>query len=185
MSYIDPRPPLLPSTGSVARSAALSAMLEAIAAAARGPEAERPARVAGAIARHLGAPDLLPAGACPCSPERYVRHLLHADAEGGYAVVALAWRPGQMSPVHAHRTWCALGVQRGTLTEGFYAARAGAAPAQTHSVLRPAGATSHGPADPEQIHRLANLSGEEAVSIHVYGVPFERFGADVNLVYAD
>ncbi|MFC4165823.1 cysteine dioxygenase family protein [Teichococcus aestuarii] len=181
MSFIapNPAPPAKPL------AAPLAAMLADIAAAARAPEAERPGRVAAAIAPYLAVPDLLAPGACPCNPERYVRHLLYADPAGGYAVVALAWRPGQMSPVHAHRTWCALGVYRGTLTEGHYAPGTSGTPRQTGSVLRPRGATCHGPADPELIHRLANLSGEEAVSIHVYGVPYERFGADVNLVYAD
>ncbi|PHK96903.1 cysteine dioxygenase [Pseudoroseomonas rhizosphaerae] len=173
MSFIAPQGPL-------------AAMLADIAAAARaGDEAERPGRVAAAIAPWLAVPELLAPGACPCDPKRYVRHLLQADPQGGYAVVALAWRPGQMSPVHAHRTWCALGVYRGTLTEGHYVAGAEGAPRQTGSVLRPPGATCHGPADPGLIHRLANLGGEEAVSIHVYGVPFDRFGSDVNLVYAD
>jgi predicted metal-dependent enzyme (double-stranded beta helix superfamily) len=163
---------------------ALAAMLADIATAAAADPAERPERVAAAIAGHLASPDLLAGRACPCNPDRYTRHLLHADPAGGYAVVALAWRPGQMSPVHAHRTWCALGVYRGMLTEGFYKADADGQPVQTGSLLRMSGATSHGPADPEIIHRLANIGGCDAISIHVYGVAFEQFGEGVNLVYA-
>lgn len=184
MSFIATR-----TAPGIAPSRALAAMLAEIAVAARAAEAERPGRVAASIAPYLAEPDLLEPGACPCNPERYVRHLLQADPAGGYAVVALAWRPGQMSPVHAHRTWCALGVYRGTLTEGHYAAGSDTAPhqtiRQTGSLLRLPGTTCHGPADPSLIHRLANLSGEEAISIHVYGVAFERFGTDVNLVYAE
>ncbi|MDJ0389633.1 cysteine dioxygenase family protein [Roseomonas sp. E05] len=168
----------------IAPRSALDAMLADIAVAARADLAERPRRVAEALGAHVLNPDLLAGRPCPCCPERYIRHLLHADPAGGYAVVALAWRPGQMSPVHAHRTWCAFGVHRGILTEGHYRAGGGGEPMQCGSALRPPGATCHGAADPELIHRLANLGSAEALSIHVYGVPFERFGQDVNLVYA-
>ena len=50
--------------------------------------------------------------------------------------------------------------------------------------LRRPGETSHGPADPKLVHRLANLGCRDALSIHVYGVSFDRFGDGVNLVYA-
>ncbi|WP_426957452.1 cysteine dioxygenase [Muricoccus radiodurans] len=171
---------------AITRLSPLDAMLSGIAAAARRPAEERDRAVADVIAAYVADPLLLEGRDCPCSPDRYVRHLLHADAALGYAVVAIAWRPGQMSPVHGHKTWCALGIHRGTLTESFYAPGAeGEADLNlTASQLRRPGATSHSPADPLAIHRLANLSCREAISIHAYGVPYDRFGSDVNLVYA-
>ena len=159
---------------------ALETMLAGIAAAARGPAEARPAAVAAAIGAAVGRPDLLAGLDCPCAPDRYVRHLLHADPEGCYAVVALVWRPGQMSPVHAHRTWCAFGVQSGVLTETGYTPGDPPVPAATR-LLAP-GAVAHGPADPRLIHRLANLACRTATSIHCYGTAFERFGSDVNEV---
>jgi predicted metal-dependent enzyme (double-stranded beta helix superfamily) len=164
---------------------ALTAMLADIHQAVIGGAAEQcSARVAEAIAGHLASPDLLDPGACQCCPDGYIRHLLHADPEHHYAVVALVWRPGQMSPVHAHRTWCALGVHRGLLTEGFYATTSGnPIPVQTAALLRTQGDTSHGPANPDLIHRLSNLSTGKAISIHAYGADFDRFGSDVNRVY--
>jgi predicted metal-dependent enzyme (double-stranded beta helix superfamily) len=167
MTYIRPR-------------TALETMLAGVAAAARGPQEGREQVVAAALAEAAARPDLLDGRDCPCSPDRYVRHLLHSDAEGGYAVVALVWRPGQMSPVHAHKTWCALAVHRGVLTETFY--EPGEPPRPVATKLLAPGASSHGPADPRLIHRLANLSCGTAISIHCYGVGFDRFGADVNLV---
>ena len=169
MTYIRPR-------------SALEIMLAGIAAAARGPETDRPRAVAEAIAAAAADPLLLEGRDCPCCPDRYVRHLLHADPEGGYAVVALVWRPGQMSPVHAHRTWCALAVHRGVLTETYYTP--GDPPVPNGTTLLHPGESSHGPADPRLIHRLANLSCHTAVSIHCYGVAFDRFGQDVNEVLA-
>ena len=154
----------------------LDAMLADIRIAARSPLAGRSGKVAAAIAPHLGDATLLDGQDCPCNADRYVRHLL---AEGdGYAVVALVWRPGQMSPVHAHRTWCALGVHRGTLSEHLFTPGAPPRPHAAH--LRAEGATSHGSAGPGQIHRVANCSAEVAVSIHVYGVPYAQFADGVN-----
>ncbi|WP_424814036.1 cysteine dioxygenase [Roseococcus sp. YIM B11640] len=158
----------------------IDALLADIRVAARVSLEERPKAVAAAIQPHLDDPMLLSGKDYPCCPDRYIRHLL---GEGeGYAVVALVWRPGQMSPVHAHRTWCALGVHRGVLTEHFFTPGEVPEPATAH--LRRRGATSHGPASPELIHRIANCSAEVAVSIHVYGVPFSEFADGVNEVLA-
>jgi predicted metal-dependent enzyme (double-stranded beta helix superfamily) len=160
-------------------------MLAHIHDAVLGAEAfGRPARIAAAMAPYLQHQDLLATASCESCPNGYIRHLLHADREAGYAVVALVWRPGQMSPVHAHRTWCALGVHAGVLTESFYTpADEAAGPVQNAVVLRSSGDTSHGPANPDLIHRLSNLSTGNAISIHAYGADFDRFGTDVNLIY--
>ena len=163
---------------AITRIGSLDAMLGAIADAARAPLPRRHAAVAEAIGAHVRQPGLLAGRDCPCNPDRYVRHLLGEGA--GYAVVALVWRPGQMSPVHAHRTWRALGIHRGTLTEHFFTP--GAPPRLAAAHLRREGDTSHGPADPELIHCLANCSAETAISIHVYGVAFDQFAEGVNLI---
>lgn len=158
----------------------LSAMFAAIGAAARAPD---PARaVAAAIGAHAAAPDLLDGIVLPESPDHYCRHLLHEDAEAGWAVAALVWRPGQMSPVHAHRAWCAVGIHRGVLVESFYAAGEDLVPSAVH--LRRPGDISAAPADPGLIHRLANLGCQTAVSIHAYGLRFDRFCTDLNTVHA-
>ena len=157
----------------------LDAMLGAIDDAAATPLAGREKRVAAAIAAHMADPALLAGIECPCDLQRYRRHLLHEGQ--GYAVVALVWRPGQMSPVHAHRAWCALGIHRGCLTEHYYEAGS-LRPTAVH--LRSPGDISHGPACDHMIHRLANCCAETAISIHVYGTAFERMAEDLNLVLA-
>jgi predicted metal-dependent enzyme (double-stranded beta helix superfamily) len=157
----------------------LDAMLAAIADAAATPLAGRETRVAAALAPHLRDPLLLAGLECPGCETRYTRHLLH---EGdGYAVVALVWRPGQMSPVHAHKAWCALGIHQGILTEHYYAAGT-LRPTAVH--LRIPGDVSHGPACDHMIHRLANCCAETAISIHVYGTAFARMAEELNLVLA-
>lgn len=161
----------------------LAALVDAIGRAVRDtPEDRRAGAVAAAIGAHVADPALLDGIATPCCAERYLRHLLHEDAEAGWAVAALVWRPGQMSPVHAHRAWCAVGVHRGVLVESYHAPGEGLAPSSVQ--LRRPGDTSGGPADPALIHRLANLGGETAISIHAYGLPFARFCTSLNTIHA-
>jgi predicted metal-dependent enzyme (double-stranded beta helix superfamily) len=87
-----------------------------------------------------------------------------------------------MSPVHAHRTWCAFGVHQGVLTESYYTP--GEPPVLSATRLLAPGAANHGAADPSLIHRLANLGCGNAISVHCYGVGYDRFGDSVNEVYA-
>jgi 3-mercaptopropionate dioxygenase len=99
--------------GSFPRAAALlvsplQQMIADVAVAAASPQERRHRRVAAALLPYLDQPDLLRDISCPCSPDRYVRHLLHAAED--HTILALVWRPGQMSPVHGHHSWCALGI---------------------------------------------------------------------------
>jgi predicted metal-dependent enzyme (double-stranded beta helix superfamily) len=118
--------------------------------------------------------------------ERYTRTVLF-NAES-YCVLAIVWRPGQMSPVHSHRAWCALGVHAGTLTETQFEPVAGGMERGLRvsgcRQLHP-GSVTYGPAYDPSAHRMANLGVEPAVSIHIYGTPFERLGSDLNQIWAD
>lgn len=166
----------------IAARSSLDAMIHSIADALRRPGPDPAASVADLLGLFAADPLLLAGRACPCREQTYIRHLLHEDAEAGWAIAALVWRPGQMSPVHAHRAWCAVGVHRGILTETFYAP--GEPPTPTASLLRRPGDTSHGAAREDAIHRLANLGTETAISIHAYGLPYARFCTDLNTVLA-
>ena len=138
--------------------------------------------VAAALRHHLKERDLLRGVPCSALSHRYARHLLHAGI--GYSLLALVWRPGQMSSVHGHKTWCVLGVHCGSLTEsvlelgrsGLHLVRA-----QQHFP----GAVSYSGDGPGSAHRIANLGIETAVSIHIYGVPFDLIGDAVNRVWAE
>jgi 3-mercaptopropionate dioxygenase len=153
-----------------------------VADAAAGPLAQRDRRVAKALAPYLGMADLLNDSACRCSPDRYLRHLLHAGPD--YTILALVWRPRQMSPVHGHRTWCAFGLHQGWMVESFYAPGSqGGEP--RGCAQRREGDISHSPADPDSPHRLANLGTKTAISIHVYGAAYDRLGDEVNQVWSD
>lgn len=169
----------------IAARTTIETMARAISATLRAGPADPAAAVAEVLGRYAADPMLLAGHHCPCRAETYIRHLLHENAEQGWAVAALVWRPGQMSPVHGHNVWCAVAVHQGTMTESFYVPDdAGGPPRQTGVALRRAGDTTHGPACPDAIHRLGNLGTETAVSIHAYGLPYARFCSDLNTVHA-
>lgn len=113
--------------------------------------------------------------------EKYQRHLLAADPFGRYAIASLVWMPGQMSPVHAHHTWCGYVVLEGTLSEAIYdwnEEEDYAVPVRTQA--RDCGAVSYTRAGRGCIHRLGNASDAPAISLHVYGVPEAEFATRVN-----
>lgn len=167
-----------------ARSSLDTMVAEIRAVLAAGP-AEPSAAVAEVLGAYAADPMLLAGRDCPCRAETYIRHLLHEETEGGWAVAALVWRPGQMSPVHGHHVWCAVGFHRGILTETFYEpAGPGLPPTPCGTVLRRPGDVTCGPSAPDTIHRLANLGTETAVSIHAYGLPYARFCSDLNRILA-
>lgn len=165
---------------SARRSSALGGLVASLDIAVR-HGGERIGRTVAAVLRRSAAQDdLLAAISCPAISGRYARYLLHAGR--GYSVLALVWRPGQMSSVHSHKTWCALAVHRGSLAETLFRADGQALCPFTCRQHR-IGSVSH--ASGESIHRIANLGTETAISIHVYGVPFDRLGHDVNQVWAE
>src|SRR5260370_18705648 len=74
------------------------------------------ALVAAELARHLPSPDVLTAAERAGDPDGYIQHILHAEDDGSFSVVAVVWRPGQATALHDHVTWCVGGVVAGTAT---------------------------------------------------------------------
>lgn len=117
------------------------------------------------------------------SPDGYTRHLIHADPLARFSAMLLVWRPGQASPVHGHRTWCAYRVLQGTLRERHYRWDADGRVARlTGSVVREAGDVFSVPAGLGHVHALGNDGPSVAISLHLYGVDAERIATGVNLL---
>jgi predicted metal-dependent enzyme (double-stranded beta helix superfamily) len=135
-----------------------------------------------AVRRHcVGVDWLLPAERVG-SAAGYCRHVLYADPHGRFTAVALVWLPGQVTPVHAHFTWCVYQVLSGALIEDRYD-WVGGVDGQAHwreSVERPVGAAGYGHGGLEQVHRLRHHAGEPAISLHVYGIDVGRVASHVN-----
>ncbi len=128
-------------------------------------------------------PDWLPSERRRASHENYARHLLHGDPAGRYSILAIVWDHGQVSSVHGHYCWCAVGIYQGVLSESYYReAAGGGAPVLVRTTRRAAGTLSFDPAA-SGIHRIANDSGATAISLHVYGVSSDRIGTGVNRTY--
>ena len=157
-------------------------------------------RVAAALRGRLPGPglpgpglrclDLLSAGQLAGDPGGYQAHLVHAEPDGSFSVVAMVWRPGQRTAVHDHLTWCVTAVLQGTeYEEVFRLVRGDAAAPGQGDFLEPAArnanpaGTVSGFAPPGDIHQVTNVGAGVAVSLHVYGTDITRVGSSVRRVY--
>lgn len=137
---------------------------------------------------HLGAADLLTPQQCESDPEHYRQHLLHAEGDGSFSLVALVWLPGQCTPVHDHVSWCVTGVHQGAEQERRYRLLpAGAAGTQARLVatedVRNEQGSVCGFAPPGDIHRVWNGGSTLAISVHIYGADISRLGTSVRRLY--
>src|SRR5687768_14554106 len=134
--------------------------------------------VAEQLRRHLPAPDVLTAEQRLGSPDDYVGHNLHVEPDGSFSIVALVWRPGQITRIHDHVTWCVLGVIQGVEHEELFDADLKLIGESDNHV----GDVS-GFAPPGDIHRVRNTGDETAISIHVYGTDVTRVGSSARRYY--
>jgi predicted metal-dependent enzyme (double-stranded beta helix superfamily) len=166
-----------------------AAGLDQLVAAVRGAVAvgadwELTARlVAGELRRHLPTADVLTPEQRVGDPARYRSHLLHAEPDGSFSIVALVWRPGQVTPIHDHVTWCVFGVVQGTeYEETFVLDERRQCLVEAGTNANEAGDVS-GFAPPGDTHRVRNIGAETAISIHVYGTDVSRIGSSVRRSY--
>ncbi|MGW2146145.1 cysteine dioxygenase [Nonomuraea bangladeshensis] len=150
------------------------------AVVARGLDPERTAYAAADVLRErLPGPGLLTPEERAGRPDTYVSHLLHA--EEGFSIVGVVWRPGQVTVIHDHVSWCAFGILSGVEHETLYR--------DMGDHLRELGRTDNRPgevsgfAPPGDIHRVVNTSADVGVSVHVYGADLRRLGSSVRRAY--
>ena len=139
--------------------------------------------VADELRSHLPSPEILTADQRVGDPDTHQSHLLHAEADGSFSVVGLVWRPGQMTQIHDHVTWCVFGVLQGIEYEEVFALDEGG------DHLIEAGDNSNGTgevsgfAPPGDIHRVRNVGDGTAISVHIYGTDVSRIGSSVRRYY--
>lgn len=145
---------------------------------------EQTARLAAhALNRRLPTADVLTEEQLLGDPEGYRSHVLHSEPDGSFSVVAVVWRPRQVTQIHDHVAWCALGVVQGVEYEELFTLD------EERNVLLPAGTNVNevgdvsGFAPPGDIHRVRNHGDETAISIHVYGTDVTRIGSSVRRYY--
>jgi predicted metal-dependent enzyme (double-stranded beta helix superfamily) len=135
-------------------------------------------RVAEQLRRHLPSPDVLTDEQRAGSPDSYQGHTLHVEPDGSFSIVALVWRPGQVTRIHDHVTWCTFGVIQGVEHEELFDAECSLVGRSENHV----GDVS-GFAPPGDIHRVHNTGDETAISIHVYGTDVTRIGSSARRYY--
>ena len=139
--------------------------------------------VADQLRAHLPGPEILTADEREGDPGGYRSHVLHAEPDGSFSVTAMVWRPGQITPIHDHVTWCVFGVLAGIEYEELYALSA------DERSLREVGRSQNltgevsGFAPPGDIHRVRNCGDTVAISMHVYGADITRLGSSVRRTY--
>jgi predicted metal-dependent enzyme (double-stranded beta helix superfamily) len=149
-----------------------------VAVRARADWSETAQLVAGQLRRHLPTPDVLTDEQRLGSPDGYRSHTLHVEPDGSFSIIALVWRPGQMTRIHDHMTWCAFGVIQGIEHEDLFDADLNVIGRSDNQV----GDVS-GFAPPGDIHRVHNTADMTAISIHVYGTDVTRIGSSARRYY--
>jgi 3-mercaptopropionate dioxygenase len=134
--------------------------------------------VAGQLRRHLPGPEVLTAAQRLGSPDGYRAHTLHVEPDGSFSIIALVWRPGQVTRIHDHVTWCVVGVVQGVEHEDLYDADLNLV--DRHDNLA---GDVNGFAPPGDIHRVHNTADSTAISIHIYGTDVTRTGSSVRRYY--
>lgn len=139
--------------------------------------------VADQLSRHLPDPGILTAAERAGDPDGYRCHLLDVEPDGSFSVTAMVWRPGQVTPIHDHVTWCVFGVVQGVEYEELYTLSAdGRSLAEAGRSQNNRGEVS-GFAPPGDIHRVRNIGSDVAVSLHVYGADITRLGSSIRRSY--
>jgi 3-mercaptopropionate dioxygenase len=139
--------------------------------------------VASALERHLPSPSILTPEQRTGDPEAYKSEVIHSEPDGSFSIVALVWRPGQVTPIHDHVTWCVFGVIQGMESEELFELdEQGTCLVEAGNRVNRTGDVS-GFAPPGDIHRVRNGGDRTAISIHIYGTDVSRVGSSVRRYY--
>jgi len=123
------------------------------------------------------------------NPDKYRRHLLYAAPDGSMSILALVWLPGQVTPIHGHTAWGALGVYEGRpFCENFATWENDHAAIGLRSTvklcLEPGELGSVRPGI-DDLHRIGNDTGQRAITIHVYGRDLLAEPNKLNIIFAE
>jgi predicted metal-dependent enzyme (double-stranded beta helix superfamily) len=139
----------------------------------------------GALRPLLGSAGLLTPEQREPDPNHYRQHILHAEEDGRFSIVALVWLPGQSTSVHDHVSWCVVGIHQGEEREVSYQVEE----ADGERYLLPTGESAHRVGSvsvlqpPGDIHTVYNPGPELAISIHIYGADVRKLGTSIRHRY--
>lgn len=104
-------------------------------------------------------------------PDDYCCHVLYVEPDGSFSIVALVWRPGQVTRIHDHVTWGAFGVIQGVEHEELFDIGLNLAGRNENRV----GDVS-GFAPPGDIHRVRTTQPACPALAHVWGLSWGLSG---------
>lgn len=115
------------------------------------------------------------------SPDGYRTNIVHVADDGSFSIVALVWLPGQGTPIHSHRSWCVVGIHEGDELETSYdlEQHAGDRRLRRTSTRRSGPGAVSWLGSTRNIHQVENPGDSVAISIHVYGIDYRRFGSSI------
>ena len=134
--------------------------------------------VADQLRAHLPGPEILTPEQRLGSPDNAASHTLHVEPDGSFSIIAVVWRPGQITRIHDHTTWCVFGVLQGVEHEEVFNA-------DLNLIGHNVGMVGevNGFAPPSDIHRVHNTSDEVTITLHIYGTDVTRVGSSVRRYY--
>jgi 3-mercaptopropionate dioxygenase len=122
------------------------------------------------LRRLLDADGWLPDELARPDTETVAQYLLHCDSARRFCVLALAWAPGQATPVHDHTTWGLVGVWRGAESVRHYRTSAsGVAPHGPWERFERGEIDRVTPTGDRDVHQVRNAVDDVSISIHIYG----------------
>lgn len=132
-----------------------------------------PDRIAEALAPVLATNALLCAELRAPGQATYRKHVLYADPDKRFTLLAIVWQPGQGTDIHGHTAWGAVAVYEGSPTVVCYACEeheGGKVTASETKTIRCA------PGDTALVrpglcdtHRIHNASDATCITLHAYG----------------
>jgi predicted metal-dependent enzyme (double-stranded beta helix superfamily) len=134
--------------------------------------------VADQLRVDLPGPEILTPDQRLGSPDGPSGHVLHVEPDGSFSITAVVWRPGQITGIHDHTTWCVFGVLQGTNREEIFDSNLNPIGSETGSLGH-----VNGFAPPGDIHRVANPGDEVAITLHIYGTDVTRIGSSARRWY--
>lgn len=121
------------------------------------------------------------------SADTYTRHLLYADPEHQFSILAIVWQPGQLTPIHGHTAWGTVGVLSGNpYCEVFDTGdqQQGRLNLQSKMTLQlHAGDLATVQPGIDDVHRIGNKGPTEAITIHIYGRDLLARPGSINITF--
>ena len=117
----------------------------------------------------------------------YKRHLLYADPEQQFSILAIVWNPGQHTAIHGHTAWGAVGVYEGSpYCEIFDTATQDRPCMQLEPTMKlrlKAGDMATVQPGIDDVHRIGNDGIRKAITIHIYGRDLLAQPGSINITF--